>query len=108
MTIDQADAALKANDITFSTVARVADVVTDPQLLANGLVVGTDSTEPGYDRTLASPFRIHDEAQRTPSRAPTIGQHSREVLREHGLGDAEIEALIGAGVVGDGRADGAA
>ena len=82
MTIDQADAALKANDITFSIVARVADVVTDPQLLANGLVVGTDSTEPGYDRTLASPFRIHDEAQRTPSRAPTIGAaQSRGVAR---------------------------
>ncbi len=104
LTVDQADAALKANDITFSIVARVADVVTDPQLLANGLVVGTDSTEPGYDRTLASPFRIHDEAQRTPSRAPTIGEHSREVLREHGLGDAEIDALVGSGVVGEGRA----
>jgi crotonobetainyl-CoA:carnitine CoA-transferase CaiB-like acyl-CoA transferase len=103
MTIDEADAALKANDITFSVVARVADVVTDPQLLANGLVVGTDSVEPGFDRTLASPFRIHDEAQRTPSRAPTIGEHSRELLRELGLGDAEIDALIGDEVVGVGR-----
>ncbi len=103
MTIDQVDAALKANDITFSLVARVADVVTDPQLIANGLVVGTDSTESGYDRTLASPFRVHDEAQRTPTRAPTIGEHSREVLREHGLGEAEIDALIGSGVVGVAR-----
>ena len=50
MTIDQADAALKAHDITFSVVARVADVVTDPQLIANGLVVGTDSTEQGYEQ----------------------------------------------------------
>lgn len=103
MTIDQADAVLKANDITFSVVARVADVIADAQLLANGLVVGTDSTEPGYDRTLASPFRIHDEAQRTPSRAPTIGQHSRELLGELGIGDAEIDALIGDGIVGTGR-----
>ncbi len=103
ITIDEADAALKANDITFSVVARVADVVIDPQLLANGLVVGTDSTVPGFDRTLASPFRIHDEAQRTPSRAPTIGEHSRELLRELGLGDAEIDALIADGIVGTGR-----
>ncbi len=103
MTIDEADAALKANDITFSVVARVADVIADPQLLANGLVVGTDSVEPGFDRTLASPFRIHDEAQRTPSRAPTLGEHSRQLLGELGLADAEIDALIADGIVGPGR-----
>ena len=30
---------------------------------------------------------------------PQIGQHSREVLAEHGLDDAEISALVEAGVV---------
>ena len=99
MTIDQADAALKSHDVTFSVVARVADVVDDPQLIANGLVVGTDSAEPGYQRTLATPFKIHDEAQRTPTRAPTLGEHSRAVLIEAGFGDDEIIALIAQGVV---------
>jgi hypothetical protein len=31
--------------------------------------------------------------------APKIGEHSREVLAEHGLGAARIDALIEAGVV---------
>ena len=57
MTIEQADAALKAHDVTFSVVARIADVVDDPQLIANGLVVGTDASVPGYERTLATPFK---------------------------------------------------
>ncbi len=99
MNVEQADAALKAHDITFSVVARLREVVGDPQLAANGLVVPTDSTEPGYDRTLATPFKLHDEAQRTPGRAPAIGQHSREVLVEMGLGEAEIDALIERGIV---------
>jgi crotonobetainyl-CoA:carnitine CoA-transferase CaiB-like acyl-CoA transferase len=36
-------------------------------------------------------------ARLTP--APGIGQHSREVLAEHGLDGAHIDALIEAGVV---------
>ena len=100
MTIEQADVVLKAHDITFSVVARLADVVVDPQLIANGLVVATDSAEPGYSKTLATPFKLHDEAQRTPTRAPTIGQHSREVLIEAGFSNAEVDALIAQDIVG--------
>jgi len=100
-TIDEIDAAFKAADITFSVVARLADVVEDPQLIANGLVVATTSSEPGYDRTLATPFKLHGEAQRQPDRAPAVGAHSREILREAGLDDAAIDALIGQGIVGN-------
>ena len=102
MTVDEADAALKAHDVTFSVVARIADVVDDPQLIANGLVVGTDASVPGYERTLATPFKIHDEAQRRPARAPTIGEHSRDVLAQMGLTDTQIDALIEQGIVGVG------
>lgn len=102
MTIDEADAALKAHDVTFSVVARIADVVDDPQLIANGLVVGTDASVPGYERTLATPFKLHDEAQRKPARAPTIGEHSRDVLEQMGLTGAQIDALIEQGIVGVG------
>ncbi|HEY6599709.1 MAG TPA: CoA transferase, partial [Pseudomonadales bacterium] len=103
LTIEAADAALKAHDITFSVVARLADVVSDPQLIANGLVVPTDSTEPGYDKALATPFKLHGETQRTPTRAPDIGEHSRAVLLEAGLRDTEIDALIAQKIVGEGE-----
>jgi formyl-CoA transferase len=99
MTIGEADAALKAADVNFSVVARLEEVVRDPQLIANGLIVSTDSDEPGYTTTLASPFRLHGESQRTPTRAPKLGEHSREVLREVGLGESEIDALIEARIL---------
>jgi formyl-CoA transferase len=99
MTIAEADAALKAAEINFSVVARLDEVVRDPQLIANALIVPTESNEPGYTTTLASPFRLHGVTQRTPTRAPTLGQHSRDVLRELGINDSEIDALIEAHIV---------
>ena len=100
LTIEEADAALQAHDVTFSAVARIADVVNDPQLVANGLIVATESTDAGYAKTLASPFKLHDEAQRIPARAPAIGAHSREVLHELGYSTVEIEALVEQRMVG--------
>ncbi len=100
MTANELDAALKAHDILFSVVARLSEVVVDPQLIANGLVVATQSTEPGYERTLATPFRVHDEGQRQPSRAPTLGEHSRAILSDAGYDDAAIAVLVAEGIVG--------
>ena len=99
LSIEAADALLKAADVTFSVVSRLAEVVDDPQLIANGLIVSTDDARPGYDRALATPFRVHDEPQRVPSRAPTLGEHSRELLIEIGFDDVAIEALRSQGVI---------
>ncbi len=100
--ITAADAALKANDLTFSVIATLSDVVDDAQLIANGLIVATDSAEPGYERTLATPFNLHGVPQRTPTRAPHIGEHSRAILVQAGFNDQEIDALIDQGVVNAG------
>jgi len=101
-TAAEVDVALKTHDVTFSIVARLGDVANDPQLLANGLIVATESPEPGYERTLATPFKLHDEAQRVPGRAPALGQHTREILNAAGYDDAAIAALVDQRVVGDG------
>jgi len=102
ITCAQADAALRKTGVPFSVVARLEEVVSDRQLVDNGLIVPTDSTEPGYERTLASPFNLSDEPQRQATRAPTIGAQTRDVMRALGYSDADIERLIGAGVIGVG------
>jgi crotonobetainyl-CoA:carnitine CoA-transferase CaiB-like acyl-CoA transferase len=53
-----------------------------------------------------SPVNMTETPPAVRSAAPLPGQHSQEILREHGYGDAEIERLIGAGVVGVQRLEG--
>lgn len=83
---------------TVGIVARTTDVVEDPQAYACGALVQADGIG-GAGFTVDSPFRISDESKRRPSQAPNLGQHSEEVLREHGFDCAEIDVLRRAGAI---------
>jgi formyl-CoA transferase len=90
---------LDASGIVYSLVAKNAEVIEDPQLIANGVIVPYDSGLPGVERTFATPIRLSTEAQRPPQRAPALGEHSEAVLRELGYDDAAIAALAADGVI---------
>jgi crotonobetainyl-CoA:carnitine CoA-transferase CaiB-like acyl-CoA transferase len=47
---------------------------------------------------MAVPSEWHGTPPMHRSHAPSLGEHSREVLREAGYDDAAIEALMSAGV----------
>jgi formyl-CoA transferase len=49
--------------------------------------------------TVNSPFWITGQDKVKPRRAPNVGEHSDEVLREAGYSDAEIDELRVEGVV---------
>jgi formyl-CoA transferase len=104
LTAAEVDRALGAEALPYNIVATLTDVVSDAQLVENGVIVPTDSAEPGYDRTLATPFAVHDEAQRTPGRAPTLGAHTDAILAELGYDATAIADLVAEGIVA--RADG--
>jgi crotonobetainyl-CoA:carnitine CoA-transferase CaiB-like acyl-CoA transferase len=72
-----------------------------PQLAARGFFEEVVHPEVGTHATPAVPFR-YDSVQRWIRRpAPTLGQHSREVLAELlGLSDGELDALEAARVIG--------
>lgn len=90
---------LDETGIVYSVVARNGEVIEDEQLIANEVIVPFDSGVPGVERTFATPFRLSSEAQVPPRRAPAIGEHSRQVLREFGYDEESIESLIHDGVV---------
>ena len=84
---------LTVGGVTFGVVGRVDDHIADPQIEANGLL---PEISDGYGvRTVDSPFQIEGEAKSPPRMAPTIGQHTRQILEECGLAAAEIETLGG-------------
>jgi crotonobetainyl-CoA:carnitine CoA-transferase CaiB-like acyl-CoA transferase len=64
------------------------------------MVVELDHPVAGRTRALGVPVKFGATPGAVWRPAPTLGQHTREVLREHGFGDAEIEALAGAGAIG--------
>ena len=47
----------------------------------------------GRMRTLGSPIKLSDTPADPSRRAPLLGEHTEEVLREFGLSDAEIAAV---------------
>jgi crotonobetainyl-CoA:carnitine CoA-transferase CaiB-like acyl-CoA transferase len=88
---------LDAAGIIFGIVAKMEDIPGDPQILASeALVPFTD----GSSLTVNSPFWVAGQEKPKPRRAPAVGEHSEEVLREAGYADAEIQALRAEGVIG--------
>ena len=91
MTWEDARAMLMVGGVTFGIVAKVEDHISDPQLEANGFL---PEIEDGYGlRTVDSPFYLDNAPKVAPRMAPTIGQHTREILAECGLPADDIEAL---------------
>ena len=74
----------------------------DPHISKAGMIEEIDHPTLGRLRVLANPIRMEameGRSVRTPP--PLLGQHSREVLREFGIAEARINALVGKGVVSE-------
>jgi len=88
---------LAAAGITFGVLPGLRDLPDDPQLLANGTFIDTGDAD--VPRTIASPLSMAGVSQTKPRRAPALGQHSDEVLREIGCSDSDIATLRASGAV---------
>lgn len=71
----------------------------DPQVLAREMVVEVEHTKLGPVKTLGLPIKFSDTPGGPRRGAPLLGEHTHEILREHGFSAQEIEALIEAGAV---------
>lgn len=97
---DEWGAIFDAEGLIWGPVLSLHEVSQDSQAAAIGLFPTLTHAEIGEYRTVNTPFRIHtaDIGPKTP--APSLGQHSEEILRQIGLNDNDIKSLIKAGALG--------
>jgi crotonobetainyl-CoA:carnitine CoA-transferase CaiB-like acyl-CoA transferase len=92
-------ALLERHDIPCGPINDYAQVFADPQVVAREMVVETDHPTLGRLRTLGSPIKMSATPPDVSRRAPLLGEHTDEVLRETGFSDLEIATLRQSGVV---------
>jgi len=90
-------AALDGNGLVFGVVGILDDIPTDQQMIDNDVLVPYDGDTM---LTINSPIWVEGSEKVKPKRAPEIGEHSEEILREAGYDEAAIRNLKASGAVG--------
>ena len=84
-------------------VASIGEMLEHPQTRARDMVIEVEHKEIGTVRSLGTPVKmsastLESGAGKRPG-APTLGQHTREVMLEAGFRDVDVDRLMAAGVV---------
>jgi formyl-CoA transferase len=66
----------------------------------NDIVVPIEGAGGNLKMTISSPLQVHGVAKVPARRAPTLGEHNDEILREMGFSAGEIDGFRAAGVLG--------
>jgi crotonobetainyl-CoA:carnitine CoA-transferase CaiB-like acyl-CoA transferase len=75
------------------------EIVKDPQLLANQILVPIAERGGGVTMTVDSPVVIKESPKVAPRVAPELGEHTDEVLEELGFDAAQIDELRATGAI---------
>jgi formyl-CoA transferase len=97
-----ADVLSKAR-VTFGIVQSPADVTRDPQLFENEMIVPIQGAGGNLKSTVSSPIQVRDVTKVPAKRAPELGEHNEEILRELGFSATEIDGLRTSGAVPDAK-----
>ena len=85
--------------VTFGAVRDPQEVINDPQLRPNDIVVPLEGAGDKLTSTISSPIQVHGVTKVPAKRAPKIGEHNEQILQELGFDAKEIERLRAEGVI---------
>src|SRR5437868_5429891 len=72
--------------VTFGVVRGPQEVIDDPQLRANDIVVPLEGAGGKLTSTISSPIQVHGVVKVPARRAPALGEHNEEILKQLGFG----------------------
>jgi len=90
---------LDAAGVPVGPIQTVDEVVTDPQVLARGMVGEVEHPTAGTLRTIGCPVRLTATPPQVRTAPPTLGQHTDDILAELGLDQTRIDDLRARGAV---------
>ncbi len=98
-TRDEWGAIFDAQGVIWGPVLGLHEVPADPQAQSLGLFPSIEHPQLGPYPTVNAPMRFKQADVRPRGPAPKLGQHTRNVLADLGLSEAEAQALFDQGVV---------
>jgi crotonobetainyl-CoA:carnitine CoA-transferase CaiB-like acyl-CoA transferase len=104
-TRDEWTAVFDAAGVPVGPVHTIGEALSHPQVQARGMVVEVEHPQAGTTRALGCPVHFSETPTRVDRHAPMLGEHSRELLREYGFSDGEIDAFAAEGVIEEARLD---
>jgi crotonobetainyl-CoA:carnitine CoA-transferase CaiB-like acyl-CoA transferase len=90
---------LDAKGVPCGPVYDMLQALADPQTAAREMVVEVEHSTLGRVKTLGLPVKFSHTPGKVRTGAPLYGEHSREILAEHGFGREEIAAFEREGAV---------
>ncbi len=85
--------------ITFGVVQTPSEVIHDPQLRENDVIVPLEGAGGNLKLTISSPIQVHDVAKVAAKRAPHLGEHNDEILGQLGFDQKAIDGLRASGAI---------
>ena len=85
-------------DVPCTPVNRLEDLLKDPHLSAVGFISEEDHPTEGKIKNTGIPIRLSKSPGALRRHAPTLGEHSVELLSEIGFSDTEIKDMKAKGI----------
>ena len=90
---------LEKAGVPAGPVLDVKQMHADPQALAREMIIETTHPSAGKVKGIGLPIKFSETPGSMARPAPQFGGHTREVLREHGFSNEQIDELAAAGAV---------
>ena len=85
--------------VVAGPIYNMEQVYRDPQVLAREMLVDTEDPELGTIHNIGVPVKLSATPGKIRRRAPALGEHSTEILLEHGFTQEGVENLLSGGVI---------